>query len=223
MSSDFRPMVTFRLDTRLPPEMLNELGRLAVVTAEAEELLHRIYWRHAGLNEKNGPIVTDNINPKRLMEDVIKFLKLKPAEENVLLDLEDIFAEFEGINTKRNHCLHWIWEVIESKPERVEIGMGTFGYSPPKTYQVNRPAYRQSGVKTEPFTTADIQKLCDDASWIVQRFRSHAISEEQLRENRKELQHLEISAPHDSSVRTMADLFWPAPWLDKPSPPKSKP
>jgi hypothetical protein len=81
-------------NTGLPPEMLQAPGNLAVVTAQVEELLHQIYWKHAGLSEKNGPIVRDNINPKRLMDDILKFLKMKPSEAKIYNDLQILFEDF---------------------------------------------------------------------------------------------------------------------------------
>jgi hypothetical protein len=203
--------------------MLQAIGHLAVITAVAEELLHRIYWKHAGLNEETGPVVTDNINPKRLMEDIIKFVELKPSETKILADLKTIFKEFGDINTKRNHCLHWIWGVVENKPDRVEIGMGLPGYVSPRTYQVTRPIYRQSGVQIQPFDVGDVQKLCQATSWLVQRFKSHALNEGELLEKRRELEKLALHyEPPHSPFKTFADVIWPAPWLDKSSSPKLK-
>lgn len=213
-------------NTGLPPQMLQAIGHLAVVTAEAEELLHQIYWRHSGLDDKSGPIVTDNINPKRLMEDTLKFVSLKPSETKLYEDLETIFKEFENINTKRNHCIHWVWETIESKPFEMGVGMAGIshiGYGGLPTYQVKRPVYRQSGVKTEPFTIGEIQQLCSDTGWLIQRFRSHTLTEQELRDKRREYEDLPALEPTISGISSVADLFWPAPWLDKFSPPESKP
>jgi hypothetical protein len=104
-------------DTGLKPELLQGLGELAVTTAQMEELLHKIYW-NAGLNEIGGPIVTDNLNPKRLSEDILKSAALDPMKANALADLKVVFEEFRRINTSQNHCLHWIWENIEAgKPQ----------------------------------------------------------------------------------------------------------
>jgi hypothetical protein len=210
----------------LPPEMLQAIGQLAVVTSEAEELLHRIYWRHAGLDEKTGPIVTDNINPKRLMEDILKLASLKSSEAKLCEDLQNIFKQFEEINTKRNHCVHWIWEVIENGP--LEIGVGSIGmlgvgYGTPPTYQVKRPIYRQSGITEQPFSAADIQQLCTDTIWLIQRFRSHTLSEEELRSKRRDFDDLPPLGPTIPGINSVADLLWPAPWLDKPAPQASKP
>jgi hypothetical protein len=200
--------------------MLQAIGHLAVVTAEAEELLHQIYWKHGDLDDKKGPIVTDNINPKRLMEDILKFVSLEPSNSRAHHDLKIIFREFEDINTKRNHCIHWVWETIENKADRVEIGMGLFGYRPPPTYQVKRPIYRQSGIKAEPFSLADILQLRDDTIWLNRRLRSHTLSEKELIEKRREYDSLPaIPNCPNPAIKTFADLFWPAPWLDTPSQP----
>jgi hypothetical protein len=37
------------------PELLQAIGNLAIVTSEIEELLHKIYWKYAGLTERSGP------------------------------------------------------------------------------------------------------------------------------------------------------------------------
>jgi hypothetical protein len=93
-----RPPFIVRWNTGLKPEMLQALGNLAVVSAQAEELLHKIYWRHAGLNVQSGPIVTDNLNPKRLEEDITKFVGLDKTKKNILDDLTILFAEFRAVN-----------------------------------------------------------------------------------------------------------------------------
>jgi hypothetical protein len=114
--SDRPPYVT-QWGTALQPELLQALGHLVVVTSEVEELLHKIYWKHAGLSEESGPIATDNLNPKRLSEDILKFVGLDKRKANILADLKVLLDEFTTINTKRNRCLHWIWEKVEDHRE----------------------------------------------------------------------------------------------------------
>jgi hypothetical protein len=53
------PSMAVNWDAGLPGEMLRALAHLAVVSAQAEEMLHQIYWHHAGLDERSGPIVLD--------------------------------------------------------------------------------------------------------------------------------------------------------------------
>jgi hypothetical protein len=86
------PSSTVSWDTGLKPEMLQALGNLAVVSSQAEELLHQVYWHHAGLNAKSGPIVTDNLNPKRLHEDIIKLASIDASKANIVADLRIVLA-----------------------------------------------------------------------------------------------------------------------------------
>jgi hypothetical protein len=61
-----RPPFIVRWETGLPPEILQGIGKLSVISSQIEQLLHQIYWKYAGLKPELGPIVTDNLNPKRL-------------------------------------------------------------------------------------------------------------------------------------------------------------
>lgn len=187
----------------LPDEMLRALGHLAVVSAQAEELLHQIYWNHAGLNEKTGPIVTDNLNPKRLEEDITKFVSLEKSKANILADLKILFAELRALNTKRNHCLHFIWIPPDPNADPPShLGDG---------FRLKRPVYRQSGSEEQELTTQEIRAACNDFAWLTYRLRSHTFTDEQLREKRKAFGDFEIN----DGVKAV-DIFWPAPWLDKP-------
>jgi hypothetical protein len=218
--SDRPPYVT-QWGTALQPELLQALGHLAVVTSEVEELLHKIYWKHAGLSEESGPIATDNLNPKRLSEDILKFVGLDKRKANILADLKVLLDEFTTINTKRNRCLHWIWEKVEDHREPTGMAAIDLFAQPSVSYQVKRPIYRQSGIKTEPFSIQDIKTLCDEGTWLARRLHGHAIDEESLRNKRAEIDSYgTIIGPHS---RSFADIFWPAPWLDKPLPPDTKP
>lgn len=204
--SDYPPLAIDWV-TDLLPEMLQLLGQLAVMSAGAEELLHQIYWNHAGLDEKTGPIVTENLNPKRLEEDIIKFVSLDKTKANNLADLKILFAEFEGLSTKRNQCLHWIWDADHEDPFAVVNGT-------PYAYRLKRPLYRQRGELIQKFSTEDVRSYCKQFGWLQQRLRSHTHSDEDLRKRRAEHQS---SGP--ISGIPQADLYWPAPWLDKPLPP----
>lgn len=69
---DYPPYIS-GYSSGLPHDLLQALGHLSVVSARLEQLLHKIYWKYAGLNEETGPIATDNLTPKRLFEDIVKF------------------------------------------------------------------------------------------------------------------------------------------------------
>ena len=200
-----RPNV--RWGMHLQPDMLQALGALAVVSAETEELLHKIYWKYANLTEENGPIVTDKLNPKRLSEDIIKLVALDKSKTFIGADLKLLLDEFETLNTKRNHCLHWIWEAV------AEDNLDASGKTLP--YEIKRPIYRQSGIRSENFITKDIEEFCRDFSWLRKRLESHTFSLETLRAIRENTRSFGRIKNSDGSTLDLADLFYPAPWLDK--------
>jgi hypothetical protein len=146
MALDDYPTQLLGWGTGFMPNLLEAIGHLAVITAQIEETLHQIYWKHAGLNQNSGPIVTDNLNPKRLSEDILKFARLDPTKVNIVADLELLLGEFETLNTTRNQCLHWIWEKVEAEPPQEPTALGNFNYTPLPTYQVKRPAYKTKGI-----------------------------------------------------------------------------
>jgi hypothetical protein len=211
--------------TGFMPNLLQAIGQLAVVTAEIEQTLHQIYWKHAGLDQDSGPIVTDNLNPKRLSEDIRKFARLDPAKANIVADLELLLSEFEILNTTRNQCLHWIWEKVEGeKPPEGTLPFSMVNYMPVPSYQVKRPAYKTKGIGSKAYSPEDIQALCNQCSWVARRLHGHAIEESELRRLRNEADGTGTIIGSDGApVRSFADIFWPAPWLDKPLPPAKKP
>jgi hypothetical protein len=216
-----RPPFILRWDTGLLPEVLQAIGNLAVVTALIEQDLHMIYWKHAGLVGEKGPIVTDNVNPKRLAEDILKFVALDPTKVRVLADLRILLKEFETLNTRRNQCLHWIWSIVGREvPKSFTPSSVPPRIMPP--YRVTRPLYRRSGEDSVEFHVADVQKLVDDSSWLQKRLATHAMDETNLCQARHDMSKLGdiIGVP---GFESFADLFFPAPWLDKSPPITSTP
>jgi hypothetical protein len=212
------PQAVLSWNVGLDPELLQALGKLAVVTAQIEEVLHQIYWKHAGLDEVTGPIVTDNLNPKRLAEDIIKLVGLDPTKANVLADLKILLAEFEHINTKRNQCLHWIWDLQDADETITLVGQAKIKASP---YSLKPPAYKQKGQPTVQIEPEGIQNLWNACIWLMTRLSSHALDEDELRQRRAQADRTGRFAFNESM--TLADLFCPAPWLDKPLPLGPKP
>jgi hypothetical protein len=206
------------------PNLLEAIGQLAVVTADIEQTLHQIYWKHAGLNQDTGPIVTDILNPKRLSEDILKFARLDPAKANIVADLELVLEEFESLNITRNQCLHWIWERVEVETPKIP-SLGIFTVPPSYSYRVKRPAYKQKGIDVKAYTVEEVEVLCNACSWVSRRLHSHAMEESELRRLRQELDGTTtiLSLDANAPTRTLSDTFWPAPWLDKPLPPEKKP
>lgn len=117
-----RPPMVVRWETGFDPELLRALGKLTVITAEIEQQFHLLYWKHAALTDQHGPIVTDNLTPKRLSEDILKFTGMDPAKAHIHTDLKILLKEFEALNTERNRCLHWIWSIVGvAAPEIVTL------------------------------------------------------------------------------------------------------
>jgi len=207
-----RPTFVIRWHTGLPDDLLKALGNLAVVSAQIEEVLHRVYWKHAGLTSESGPIVTDNLNPKRLAEDILKFAALEASKAHVLADLKILLAEFEALNTKRNQCIHWMWSIAGQEQPEFEDATREMSAAP---YGVERPAYRQKrGQVSAEFRLKDVEQLVMDCSWLLQRLRSHVGEEDALRRARASVSE---SAAF-RKARSLADVFFPAPWLDKQPP-----
>ncbi|TMJ62193.1 MAG: hypothetical protein E6G81_02680 [Alphaproteobacteria bacterium] len=217
MTLSDRPPFILYWEIGLPGELLQAIGKLAVISAHIEEYIHQIYWRHAGLSTKNGPIVTEFISTKRLMEDTLKFLANNPNRAHILEDLEILFREAENINTKRNQCVHWIWMILATeKPDTVTINQPQSG---PVNYRASRPVYKgRKGALHTDLKPADIEAIYNDAQWLKTRLAAHTISEKTLRRRRAALDREGVTGG-----RSFADLFLPAPWLDKPPQPKPKP
>lgn len=59
-----------------------EIGRIAIVAASIEDIFHLLHWQFAGLSDSIGPIITADVKPNRLTEDILriaKIAKLDPA------------------------------------------------------------------------------------------------------------------------------------------------
>jgi hypothetical protein len=224
MALDDYPTTTVNWDTGLSSRMLQLLGNLAVVSAQTEQLLHQIYWHHLGLTDKTGPIVTDNLNPKKLEEDILKIVSVDKEKANIYADLKILFTELRDLNTKRNHCLHWIWIGL-AKPGPLPIANLVTGEIVKSTpFKLQRPVYRQSGGQPlQEFAVEDVKDYCNRFAWLSYRLRSHSFSDDELRKKREETLGNVAAPGRPETTIKFADLFWPAPWLDKPLPPDSMP
>ncbi|HEY1721765.1 MAG TPA: hypothetical protein VGG27_11000 [Magnetospirillaceae bacterium] len=194
-------------DVGLPDQLLQAIGQLSVSTAQLEETLHLIFWRFAGLTHQTGPIVTDNLNPKRLSEDIQHLAKKTNQPKAVCEDLEILFAEFNVLNQTRNQCVHWNWVALDVDGKSVPHELAN-------KYQVNRPRYDRKAKPPKAFTIEEVRTLCDDIAWLQRRLEAHAMTPDELRKTRGE-----IDADAPPLTRMFADLFFPAPWLDIPDPP----
>jgi hypothetical protein len=83
-----RPKDVIRWKAHLSPEWLQEFGRIAMFSAWVEETLHEIHWRYANLFVDAGVIITGDLSPNRLTEDIIKLIKLNPRQWRRLSDMQ---------------------------------------------------------------------------------------------------------------------------------------
>ena len=150
-------------------DMLEAIGRLAIITASIEDILHELTWKYLKVPRHVGALLTNEKKLKRLTQDLIKMCKTTKATSLILEDFEDIFVDLEGTAFVRNQCIHWIWEQ-------------------PKTgvHRLHPPAYMRNKTSVK-FSVSDVNKIGDELIWIEYRLRSHAMTIVELyREIRKE-------------------------------------
>lgn len=80
-------------DTRqLPSEpVMMEIGRLSIVAASIEDILHRLHWKLARIAEPVGAVITGDARATRLSEDIIRIAKAAGTNQAIIDDLRDIF------------------------------------------------------------------------------------------------------------------------------------
>lgn len=171
-----------------PDEILQAIGRIAVLCASIEELLHIIHWRYIDTLLEVAPIlITGDMKPGRLMEDIVKIATVTGEEEPRIEDLKFLFADYRELSDKRNKCMHWIWD----QPKKRNL----------KKHQLYPPSYK-SGKSTVHFNVKELNRLGDDLIWVEARMRTHAFNEDDFEKERKS------AGRHKRSVV-------PAPWLDR--------
>jgi len=177
-----------------PDDLMRAIGRVAVRAAAIEDLLHVIYWRYADAAFDVAPIVTRDMRPGRLAEDIIAMAVIFDEDEKIIRDLKDLFADYRAATEKRNQIIHWIRHQPKSKRWR--------------KYPLVPPVYKHKKDPTT-FRIKDIDKLADDLSWIEARMYSHSLSADDFEEQRKQF-------------GPFARYIVPAPWLGKRYPPIPK-
>jgi hypothetical protein len=90
-------------DTKQLPreEIMLEIGRIAIVSASIEDLLHTLYWRVSGLNESVGSVITGDARATRLTEDILRIAKAAKADQAVVDDLKDLFSDYARLTMER--------------------------------------------------------------------------------------------------------------------------
>jgi hypothetical protein len=147
---------------------LEALGTVTVAASGVEEMLHTLYWKLAGVGDKQGAILTREMKPNRLADDIIKLAGLAKLNAKQIDDLKDIFAHHKSLSGRRNEYIHWIW--IDSNKDR---------------HKIRSPAYR--GEEERVVSTEEVNALAADLSWLQSRLDSHCVSQEELLATRKRL------------------------------------
>jgi hypothetical protein len=183
----------FRDTRQLPRDsIIIEIGRIAIVSASIEDLLHSLYWRFAGLTETVGSVITGDARASRLTEDVIKIARVAKVDQAIIDDLKDIFADYALLATERNKFVHWIWSWnTKTHEDRID----------PPSY---KPTHQGKYVTTE-----SVAEVADDLVWIEHRLSSHLMTKDEINRSLKE--HGPAGAPDA-----------PTPWLQKPNAPNPK-
>jgi len=181
-------------DTRQLPreEIMLEIGRIAIVSASIEDLLHSLYWQFAGLNDAVGSVITGDARANRLTEDLIRIARAAKIDQAIIDDLKDIFSEYALLAMERNKFVHWIWSWnTKTRQDRID----------PPAY---KPTHQGKYV-----TTPEVAAVADDLVWIEHRLLAHLLTKTELQNS---LAKFGPAGAPDA----------PTPWLEKPNPPNPK-
>lgn len=173
-----RPKEVLRWGSHLPSEWLQEIGRIAIFAAWVEETLHEIYWRQVNLRVDAGSVITGDLSPNRLTEDIIKLASIIQKRKRRLSDLRSLITEYKALARQRNQCIHWTWTSVSEG-----------------TAHVSRPLYKGKE-EVIPYTLDDLKALGDDFAWLRLRLSVHVNTDAHIRERRATLGDLaETFAP----------------------------
>jgi hypothetical protein len=155
-------------DTKQLPrdEIMLEIGRIAIVTASIEDVLHSLHWKFSGLTDSVGAVITADARASRLTEDIIRIAKAAEIDQAIIDDLKDIFSEYSSLTIERNKFVHWIWSWnTQTRQDRIDPP----GYKP--THQ------------GKYVTPQDVATVADDLVWIEHRLHAHCMTERALKES----------------------------------------
>ena len=169
-------------------QMLQAIGSVAVHAAVAEQMVHVAYWRYAGLDNKVGQVITENMRPKRVLEDLIKIVTLLKSGAGRIADIKDIAHTYGNLAQQRNEIIHWIWDSNEDDTVHKVIPPGYMSGKSPRHH-------------SKPYTEKQIKAIGDGLRTIARRLQSHLIKDQDILALRA------VSRPG----------YVLAPWLDKPS------
>lgn len=170
-----------------PNELFEAIGRVAVESASVDETLYLLYWYYLDVLIDVAPIITRDMKPNRIADDIIKVAVASGEEEEKIKDLRDVIADYRELAEKRNKCMHWFWYQRKNRRH--------------KKHTLMPPAYRTAPPET--FAIDDINNLAFDLAWVERRLYVHGMPEEEYMELRRQLGYW---------IR----YIWPAPWRGKP-------
>lgn len=155
-------------DTKQLPrdEIMLEIGRIAIVSASIEDLLHSLHWKFSGLSNPIGAVITADARSGRLTEDVIRIGKAAKIDHAIIDDLKDIFSDYTQLAAERNKFVHWIWSWnTQTRQDRID----------PPGY---KPAHQGKYV-----TPQDAAAIADDLVWLEHRLQAHCMSDDELKDS----------------------------------------
>lgn len=153
-------------DTKQLPrdEIMLEIGRIAIVAASIEDILHSIHWRLSGLSDSVGAVITADARASRLTEDIIRVGRAAGIDQAIIDDLKDIFSDYAKLATERNKFVHWIWSWnTETRQDRIDPP----GYKPTRQGKYATPQ--------------DVAAVADELVWIEHRLQAHCMSDAELK------------------------------------------
>ncbi|MCK1533158.1 MULTISPECIES: hypothetical protein [unclassified Bradyrhizobium] len=141
---------------QLPREqIMQEIGRIAIVSASIEDLLHALHWEISGLNDLIGPLITSDVKPARLSQDIIKIGKAAKVKQSTIDELRDLFSDYATLAQERNKFVHWIWSWnTKTREDRIDP-----------------PGYKHSR-EGKYVSVQDVADVADDLVWVEHRLQN---------------------------------------------------
>ncbi len=141
-----------------------EPGRIAIVTASIEDLLHSLHWKFADLSEPVGSVITADARASRLTEDILRIARAAKIDQAIVDDLKDVFSDYKALAGERNKFVHWIWSWnTQTREDRIDP-----------------PSYK-STLQGKYVTPEEVVGVADDLVWIEHRLQAHCMSDAELK------------------------------------------
>lgn len=187
MAKLVRPQ-SFKDTRQLPSEfIMMEIGRIAIVSASIEDLMHSLYWRFSEISISVGAVVTRDIKATKLAAEIVKVAEAAEVDPAIIEDLKDIFKDFAKLAQTRNEFVHWIWSWNTKTTED----------------RIDPPAYKRNAAGRY-VKFKDVTMVADDLTWIEHRIAAHLMTKRELQLS---LKRFGLSGAPDA----------PTPWLENRS------